>query len=200
MHSYEGFDSEAESTLKSLTQYTKSGNATWRITDYNPIGCLGADIVEGEKDALVCHIINALGVTPEGAWKVDVMESIYFSSGKGNISIALSDDITKSDLMLSASEEYDNCAAENIVSQFKDSPILMFAQIVLPTLIAATAPIFNSYDWYSFHVPTDITPADKRTAVFRLTKRLAGERRIADFHQIVFDTDFRAQLYRTELN
>ncbi len=200
MHIYEGFDSEAESTLKSLTQYTKSGNAIWRITDYNPIGCLGADIVERRKDALVCHVINALGVTPEGSWNVNVMESIYLSSGKGDISITLSDDITQSDLMLSASEEYDDCAAEDILPHFKDSPILMFAQIVLPALTAAVAPVFNSYEWYSFHVPTDITPADKKTAVFRLTKRLAGERRIADFHQIVFDTDFRAQLYRTELN
>ena len=46
MNSYEEAEFEAESTLRSLAQYTRSKNATWRITDYNPIGCLGADIAE----------------------------------------------------------------------------------------------------------------------------------------------------------
>lgn len=200
MNSYEEAEFEAESTLRSLAQYTRSKNATWRITDYNPIGCLGADIAEDKKDAVVCHTINAIGVTPEGSWNVDIMESIYLSSEKGDIAITLSDDLTQFDLILSSSEEYDDCTAESISSQFKDSPILMFAQIVLPVLTEAAAPIFDSYDWFSFHVPNDITRADMKSPVFQLSKHLANKHRITDFHKIVFDTDYREQLYRAELN
>ncbi len=196
MYTFEEHDYEAECVLKSLAQYTESGNATWRITDYNPIGSLGADIAEDKKDSfpLVCHTIKAIGITPEGAWNVDIMEAIYLLSGKGDISINISDDFTESHLTLSTSEEYNDCTAETIVSQFKDSPILLFAQVVLPVLTEAIVPVFNSYTWYSFFVPDDITPADKRTQVFRLTKKLASARRVSDFHRMVFDTDYRAQL------
>ena len=91
MYTFEEHDYEAERVLNSLTQYTKSGNATWRITDYNPIGCLPADIVENKKDSpsLVCHTISAIGITPEGSWNVHIMESIYLSSGKGDIDLSL---------------------------------------------------------------------------------------------------------------
>lgn len=196
MYTYRDPDYEAEQVLMSLVRYTKSGNATWRISEYNPIGSLGADIAEekNKTSSVVCHTINAVGVTPEGAWNVDIMEAIHLSSGKGDISITLSDDFTESYFTLSSNEEYDDCTAENIVLQFKDSPILIFSQVVLPVLAEAAAPVFNSYTWYRFHVPDDITPADKRTLAFRLTKKLATERRISDFHRIVFDTDFREQL------
>ena len=197
MYTFEEHDYEAERVLNSLTQYTKSGNATWRITDYNPIGCLPADIVENKKDSpsLVCHTISAIGITPEGSWNVHIMESIYLSSGKGDIDITLSDDFTESLLSLGDSEEeYADCTAGNIVIHFKDSPVLMFAQVVLPVLVEAAAPIFNSYTWYDFEGCVIIPPSDRRTLVFRLTKRLAKGRRIADFHKMVFDMNFREQL------
>lgn len=200
MYTYTDPNYEAKQVLKSLIRYTESGNATWRIIEYNPIGSLGRDIAAEEKESasVVCHTIKAVGVTPEGAWNVDIMESIYLLSGKGDISITLSDDFTESLLTLSANEEYDDCTAANIVTQFSDSPILMFAQVVLPVLAEAAAPVFNSYTWYKFHVPDDITPGDKRTLIFRLTKRLADECRISDFHRMVFDIGFREQL-RAEL-
>ena len=191
MYTFEEHDYEAERVLNSLTQYTKSGNATWRITDYNPIGCLPADIAENKKDSpsLVCHTISAIGITPEGSWNVHIMESIYLSSGKGDIDITLSDDFTDSLLSLDA-----DCTADNIATHFKDSPVLMFAQVVLPVLMEAAAPIFNSYTWYDFEGCVIIPPSDRRTMVFRLTKRLAKGRRIADFHKMVFDMNFREQL------
>ena len=193
MYTFEEHDYEAERVLNSLTQYTKSGNATWRITDYNPIGCLPADIAENKKDSpsLVCHTISAIGITPEGSWNVHIMESIYLSSGKGDIDITLSDDFTDSLLSLDGSEEYADCTADNIATHFKDSPVLMFAQVVLPVLMEAAAPIFNSYTWYDFEGCVIIPPSDRRTMVFRLTKRLAKGRRIAD---LVFDMNFREQL------
>ena len=194
MYTFEEHDYEAERVLNSLTQYTKSGNATWRITDYNPIGCLPADIVENKKDSpsLVCHTISAIGITPEGSWNVHIMESIYLSSGKGDIDITLSDDFTDSLLSLNGSDEYADCTADNIATHFKDSPVLTFAQVVLPVLMEAAAPIFNS--WYDFEGCVIIPPSDRRTMVFRLTKRLAKGRRIADFHKMVFDMNFREQL------
>ena len=196
MYTFEEHDYEAERVLNSLTQYTKSGNATWRITDYNPIGCLPADIVENKKDSpsLVCHTISAIGITPEGSWNVHIMESIYLSSGKGDIDITLSDDFTDSLLSLDGSDEYADCTADNIATHFKDSPVLTFAQVVLPVLMEAAAPIFNSYTWYDFEGCVIIPPSDRRTLVFRLTKRLAKGRRIADFHKMVFDMNFREQL------
>ena len=196
MYTFEEHDYEAERVLNSLTQYTKSGNATWRITDYNPIGCLPADIVENKKDSpsLVCHTISAIGITPEGSWNVHIMESIYLSSGKGDIDITLSDDFTDSLLSLNGSDEYADCTADNIATHFKDSPVLTFAQVVLPVLMEAAAPIFNSYTWYDFEGCVIIPPSDRRTMVFRLTKRLAKGRRIADFHKMVFDMNFREQL------
>jgi hypothetical protein len=196
MYTFEEHDYEAERVLNSLTQYTKSGNATWRITDYNPIGCLPADIVENKKDSpsLVCHTISAIGITPEGSWNVHIMESIYLSSGKGDIDITLSDDFTDSLLSLDGSDEYADCTADNIATHFKDSPVLTFAQVVLPVLMEAAAPIFNSYTWYDFEGCVIIPPSDRRTMVFRLTKRLAKGRRIADFHKMVFDMNFREQL------
>ena len=196
MYTFEEHDYESERVLNSLTQYTKSGNATWRITDYNPIGCLPADIVENKKDSpsLVCHTISAIGITPEGSWNVHIMESIYLSSGKGDIDITLSDDFTDSLLSLDGSDEYADCTADNIATHFKDSPVLTFAQVVLPVLMEAAAPIFNSYTWYDFEGCVIIPPSDRRTMVFRLTKRLAKGRRIADFHKMVFDMNFREQL------
>ena len=196
MYTFEEHDYEAERVLNSLTQYTKSGNATWRITDYNPIGCLPADIVENKKDSpsLVCHTISAIGITPEGSWNVHIMESIYLSSGKGDIDITLSDDFTDSLLSLDGSDEYADCTADNIATHFKDSPVLTFAQVVLPVLMEAAAPIFNSYTWYDFEGCVIIPPSDRRTMVFRLTKRLAKGRRIADFPKMVFDMNFREQL------
>ena len=196
MYTFEEHDYEADRVLNSLTQYTKSGNATWRITDYNPIGCLPADIVENKKDSpsLVCHTISAIGITPEGSWNVHIMESIYLSSGKGDIDITLSDDFTDSLLSLDGSDEYADCTADNIATHFKDSPVLTFAQVVLPVLMEAAAPIFNSYTWYDFEGCVIIPPSDRRTMVFRLTKRLAKGRRIADFHKMVFDMNFREQL------
>ena len=122
------------------------------------------------------------------------MESIYLSSGKGDIDITLSDDFTDSLLSLDGSEEFADCTADNIATHFKDSPVLMFAQVVLPVLMEAAAPIFNSYTWYDFEGCVIIPPSDRRTMVFRLTKRLAKGRRIADFHKMVFDMNFREQL------
>ena len=83
---------------------------------------------------------------------------------------------------------------DNIATHFKDSPVLTFAQVVLPVLMEAAAPIFNSYTWYDFEGCVIIPPSDRRTMVFRLTKRLAKGRRIADFHKMVFDMNFREQL------
>lgn len=196
MYIYSGYDYEAEQQLKSLAQYTESGNATWRITDYNPIIGIPSDddATPGDDASAVCHTIKATGFTPDGTWHVGIMESIYLLAGKGDISIHLSDDYSDSQFILSANKDYNDCTAENIISQFKDSPILIFAQIVLPVLAEAIVPIFSSYTWYDFPVPDVLSPADKRRPIFRITKKLARERRVLDFHKMVFDTDFRKQL------
>ena len=100
----------------------------------------------------------------------------------------------KLDAMLSGHiEVYDDCAADELADTFKDDPAMIISNALVPKLVE-TDVVAETFEWARFINETGISDDLLNDPLTLLAEKLFKERRILDYHRIVFDLSYRKKL------
>lgn len=190
---------EKQEIFRQLAEQTRQGKIHWGCTYYNPISLLGEDVIEGEP-ACVSHIFEAQTLINGIPYHLSLSESIDIPSGLGDISIDLTRDLqtrylTLSDALAQRVDVYEYCQPEELLKRFADDPVTLLSAAIVPQL-AGSDKVKAAFNWASFYYEKAISQKTLRHPVTRLARKLFREQRVMDFHRIILDCEYRAQLLK----
>lgn len=188
---------ERQEMFRQLAEQTRQGKVHWGCTYHNPISLLDEDVIEDEP-ACVSHIFEAQTLINGIPYHLTLSESIDIPSGLGDISIDLTRDLQARYLMTGDAlsrrvDVYEYCQPEELLERFADDPVTLLANAVVPQL-AASDKVKAAFSWAAFYFEKGISQKTLRHPVTRLARKLFREQRVMDFHRIILDCDYRAQL------
>lgn len=189
-------DKEMDMMVQHAIKQTAEGNVKWECTEYNPLSIL-YDEIDKPDEATVLHTFSAEAVVDGRKVFLELMESIAFPSGKGDISGSIAMDVldptTKHDFALSFDVDgYEDCDAAKVCELYAGTDIARLADAVVPQLVDSEAVQF-AYTFARFY-NQDVPAKFKRKPMIKLCKRILDEKRIGDFHRMVLNMEAREQL------
>ncbi|MFR8171863.1 MAG: hypothetical protein ACLU9Q_13720 [Marvinbryantia sp.] len=202
MNMYEEMDKETkEMLLDTLAELTLSGKQQWEKLDYIPISFIEepdnyGELAGTEKvEAFISQSFEMEGAFNGRRYSLELMEEIDFPSKKGNISGILTyggEQRGKYDFALSFDNRYEDAPADCLKELFADSTAVKLAEAVV-SLFEGTEAVEEGFS-YAYFVVQDVGRKWKRMPLVKLGEKLMKEKRIADFHRIVLDMEYREKL------
>lgn len=182
--------------LKRIARMTEQGKIEWKCEEYNPLSFMDEDKIE-ETSAYLCQMFRLTANIDGLPYELELAEYITVPDGKGDVAVTLTrdvaDDFMKVDAMLSGHEAYDECAADELADTFKDDPAMIISKTLIPTLVDTDA-MAETFDWARFINEKGISDELLNNPLTLLAEKLFNERRILDYHRIVFDLPYRNKL------
>lgn len=183
--------------LKRIARMTEQGKIEWKCEEYNPLSFMDEDEIE-ETSAYLCQMFRLTANIDGLPYELELAEYITVPDGKGDVAVTLTrevaDDFMKVDAMLSGHfEAYDDCAADELADAFKDDPAMIISKALVPKLIE-TDVVANTFEWARFINENGISDELLNNPLTLLAEKLFTERRILDYHRIVFDLPYRNKL------
>ena len=183
--------------LKRIARMTEQGKIEWKCEEYNPLSFMDEDEIE-ETSAYLCQMFRLTANIDGLPYELELAEYITVPDGKGDVAVTLTwevaDDFMKVDAMLSGHfEVYDDCAADELADAFKDDPAMIISKALVPKLIE-TDVVADTFEWARFINENGISDELLNNPLTLLAEKLFTERRILDYHRIVFDLPYRNKL------
>ena len=183
--------------LKRIARMTEQGKIEWKCEEYNPLSFMDEDEIE-ETSAYLCQMFRLTANIDGLPYELELAEYITVPDGKGDVAVTLTrdvaDDFMKVDAMLSGHfEAYDDCAADELADAFKDDPAMIISKALVPKLIE-TDVVADTFEWARFINENGISDELLNNPLTLLAEKLFAERRILDYHRIVFDLPYRNKL------
>lgn len=183
--------------LKRIARMTEQGKIEWKCEEYNPLSFMDEDKIE-ETSAYLCQMFRLTANIDGLPYELELAEYITVPDGKGDVAVTLTrdvaDDFMKVDAMLSGHfEAYDDCAADELADAFKDDPAMIISKALIPKLIETDA-VADTFEWARFINEKGISDELLNNPLTLLAEKLFNERRILDYHRIVFDLPYRNKL------
>lgn len=183
--------------LKRIARMTEQGNIEWKCEEYNPLSFMDEDKIE-ETSAYLCQMFRLTANIDGLPYELELAEYITVPDGKGDVAVTLTrdvaDDFMKVDAMLSGHfEAYDDCTADELADAFKDDPAMIISKALIPKLIETDA-VADTFEWARFINEKGISDELLNNPLTLLAEKLFNERRILDYHRIVFDLPYRNKL------
>lgn len=183
--------------LKRIARMTEQGNIEWKCEEYNPLSFMDEDKIE-ETSAYLCQMFRLTANIDGLPYELELAEYITVPDGKGDVAVTLTrdvaDDFMKVDAMLSGHfEAYDDCTADELADAFKDDPAMIISKALIPKLIESDA-VADTFEWARFINEKGISDELLNNPLTLLAEKLFNERRILDYHRIVFDLPYRNKL------
>lgn len=183
--------------LKRIARMTEQGKIEWKCEEYNPLSFMDEDEIE-ETSAYLCQMFRLTANIDGLPYELDLAEYITVPDGKGDVAVTLTrevaDDFMKVDAMLSGHfEAYNDCAADELADAFKDDPAMIISKALVPKLIE-TDVVADTFEWARFINENGISDELLNNPLTLLAEKLFTERRILDYHRIVFDLPYRNKL------
>lgn len=182
--------------LKRIAQMTERGKIEWKCEEYNPLSFMDEDKIE-ETSAYLCQMFRLTANIDGLPYELELAEYITVPDGKGDVAVTLTrdvaDDFMKVDAMLSGHEAYDDCVADELADAFKDDPAMIISKALIPKLIETDA-VAETFEWARFINENGISDELLNNPLTLLAEKLFNERRILDYHRIVFDLPYRNKL------
>lgn len=183
--------------LKRIARMTEQGKIEWKCEEYNPLSFMDEDEIE-ETSAYLCQMFRLTANIDGLPYELELAEYITVPDGKGDVAVTLTrdvaDDFMKVDAMLSGHfEAYDDCAADELADAFKDDPAMIISKALIPKLIETDA-VADTFEWARFINEKGISDELLNNPLTLLAEKLFNERRILDYHRIVFDLPYRNKL------
>lgn len=193
----EAIEQEGETIFHQLATLTKAGKIDWICDEYNPLCIMDKDRVE-EKPAYLTHSFSCHAFVNSIPHTVEITEYITIPDGKGDITIDLErgfpDELRRFETSLSHNfDEYDDCKPDELLEHFADDPVTEFADAVIPLVVQSDAVKFT-FTWARFVNEKSITKRMLSQPLVKLANQLFDTQNILDFHRIVLDTAYRAEL------
>lgn len=188
---------EMQAMLLQLTRQTESGELHWECTSYNPISLLGEDRMEDEP-ACVSQTFDAKASINGVPYTLALFENIDIPSGLGDISITVTREMPEhylrvEDALSYHTEIYDFCQPDELLKNFANTPVTLLANAVVPRL-ATSEVVKDAFSWAGFIYENKISKRTLNHPITKLAHKLFCDQRVVDFHRIILDCDYRAQL------
>ena len=154
-------DEEQNYLLNSLLTLTQKNPAIWECVEYNPLSFLSSEEDDGTISACIVQMFVFQSELNQVEFELELSEHIDITTGKGDIYITLEkqspDSYDKIDTGLSFETEYEDCAAEQIQSQFGNHVAAQMAEALVPPALqsdaASSAPVsYTHLDVYKRQV------------------------------------------------
>lgn len=179
--------------LSALAIQTAEGKIDWKLTAYSPIGFLLADQYELNDTDTISQGFDAAAILNGEEVTVSIHEVISIPSGKGDFYIELKTDVLDETCGLSFDENYDTCPAEKILEKYGESPIVAFANAIVPYLVQhCQEEIKEGLLGKRFYNEVGIPKKTKELPIVKKAESLCEQNDLLSFHAMVLDLSKRA--------
>lgn len=188
-------DEEMTQMLITLTAQTNEQKIKWTCIGYRPIEFSMLYPREPEGDAEIDQIFEGYADFRGQAVNIVIYDTIYLPSQKGDISVEISLLGAEYSKMLALESGYDDCSASEILKQYGQSSVVLFANAVVPVLMKEINMTVNGLmQGKIFGNNPDIPESLIGLSVVKTAQRLRREGRAMEFHRMILDTNYRKQL------
>ena len=179
--------------LKQIAEATERGTFHWECVDHNPIGFLDKDKFF-DSSAAVIQTFDFSAEHNGQAYELELTEKIDVPDGKGSIFIRLMRDGHESQMVF----EYGLFAGKDLkpypmgadIEAGLDDPALLLANTLIPAAVDCEA-VQAPYEWARFINEAGVSQKLRADPLVQLAEKLCRERRVLDFHRIIFDIRYR---------
>lgn len=190
---------EQKETLERIAKLTELGKVKWECVEYNPLCFMDEDKVD-ESSAYLSQMFTLTAEIGGMPYELEMAEYITIPDGKGDITLTLTRDDTdnfmKIDSMLSGvMDGYDNCSPSEIGAKYRDNPVMRLNKAIVPAVVK-TEVVQETFEWARFINETGISDELLAHPLVRLAEKLFNERRVLDYHKILFDIPYREKLLK----
>lgn len=191
------FKEDMDNLLRTFAKKTREKKQIWICTEYNAISLI-QDFSEPDN-AFISHTFELNTYHNDRLFELTLTEEITVPSEKGNISGSLSFENEfgpkEHDFSLTFNTDYIFCSPDEIASKFESSPIIDFADALVPEIIKSEE-VETEFSDATFCIQSGVEEFMKIPLV-QLTEKLLHKKDALAFHQIILDTELRGELLKT---
>lgn len=187
---------EKMTLINSISKQTKRGVVQWNLHDYLPLGILDEDELSGDS-AVITQTFEYCTSIAGMPYELSITEEITLDDRKGDIYLTLTREVEecfmKIELSLSANIDYEEHSSEELSEKYKDHPLMLLCNTLIPQCIDSDI-VKSVMSWARYYNQVDVDKKYAKDRLNRLCEKLFYEKRLLDFHRIVFDVAFRDKL------
>ena len=154
------------------------------------------DMLEG-KPAYLTQMFTLTLQVQNTFYKMEIDEYLTVPDGKGDIHFKLTrptkDNYLELETAFSFDSAYDNHTAEELGKACKEHPITRMAAAIARDM-ENREEVLENFEWADFAPQKGVSKKLLNHPLVRLSEKLFNERRVLDFHRIVFDIPYRKSL------
>ncbi len=183
-----------ELLLRSLTERTLSGKQEWAELQYYPIGFVQDDDSD-EREAYISQMFELETEFNGRKYYLDFAENISFPSKKGDIfgSITYETDEGERKYDFGLLADIDGYGKNSIKNQNARAVIIELANAVVAVFKGTDAEEFG-FSYARYFNQSDIKRKWRKDKLVKLGEKLMTEKRMDDFHKMVFEVKYREEL------
>ena len=179
-----------------LVDLNERGKIHWECVEYIPISFMDKDMLEG-KPAYLTQMFTLTLQVQNTFYKMEIDEYLTVPDGKGDIHFKLTrptkDNYLELETAFSFDSAYDNHTAEELGKACKEHPITRMAAAIARDM-ENREEVLENLEWADFAPQKGVSKKLLNHPLVRLSEKLFNERRVLDFHRIVFDIPYRKSL------
>ena len=187
---------EEQEVFNRLVELTERGKIHWECEEYIPISFMDKDTLDGQP-AYLSQMFTLTLQVQDVSYELEMDEYLTISEGKRDIALKLTrpmtEDYMQLETALSYDSSYDSYAPDQLGEFYKDSPIMRIAAAIVQDM-ASREEILETFEWARYVNQSRISKGLLNHPLTKLGEKLFNERRVLDFHRIVFDIPYRKSL------
>ena len=157
---------EEQEVFNRLVELTERGKIHWECEEYIPISFMDKDTLDGQPAYL---------------------------SQMFTLTLQVQEDYMQLETALSYDSSYGSYAPDQLGEVYKDSPIMRIAAAIVQDM-ASREEILETFEWARYVNQSRISKGLLNHPLTKLGEKLFNERRVLDFHRILFDIPYRQSL------
>lgn len=182
--------------INGIAKQTKRGVVQWILHDYLPLGILDKGELSGDP-AVITQTFEYRTSIAGMPYELSITEGITLDDRKGDVYLTLTREVEecfmKIERSLSADMDYEEHSSEELSEKYKDHPVMLLSNTLIPLSVGSDI-IKSVMSWARYYNQVDVDKKYAKDSLNSLCEKLFNEKRLLDFHQIVFDVTYRDKL------
>ena len=187
---------EEQEVFNRLVELTERGKIQWECEEYIPISFMDKDTLDGQP-AYLSQMLTLTLQAQNVSYELEMDEYLTVPEGKGDIVLKLTrpmtDDFMQLDMGLSFDSTYDSYSPDQLCEAYKDNPITRIAAAIVQDM-AGREEVLKTFEWARYINEKGVSKGLLNHPLTKLGEKLFKERRVLDFHRVLFDIPYRQSL------
>ena len=189
---------EEQEVFNRLVELTERGKIHWECEEYIPISFMDRDTLDGQP-AYLSQMFSLTLQVQDVSYELEMDEYLTVPEGRGDIALKLTRPMTEDYMQLETALSYDSSygsyAPDQLGEVCKDSPIMRIAAAIVQDM-ASREEILETFEWARYVNQSRISKGLLNHPLTKLGEKLFNERRVLDFHRVLFDIPYRKSLMK----